>query len=64
MHTRSLQMLLRPGERQWIVDFLTYDSKIRKIDRREEFLKEQTKLKEQFAAWVAGDKSAATTPQP
>ena len=51
MHVKAAARGIRLDREQQIavLDFLTYDSKKRKIDRREKFLKEQENLKKLYA---------------
>ncbi len=48
MHTLSRKGWLWPEDRQWIREFLVYDSKVRKIDNRETFLKQQQELGKRY----------------
>lgn len=49
MHIRSKKTWLKPDDLTWIAEFLAYDSKIRKVDHRDEFLRQQKALQDRFA---------------
>ncbi len=49
MHVRSKRIWLNPDDPGWIVSFLAYDSQIRKVDHRDQFMKQQKELQERFA---------------